>query len=213
MLILEVNPSVGTWSRSNELNQDLAVSASRSASQLHGLRVATRLRPVPLRRLGEGGPVVIGELTDDLRWNPGDQDTRWDPPAWRDYGPGRDQGARPNHRTAEHDSADPDECPGLHPGTVDHRTVAQAHPVIQNRGLSGIGVKTAQVLDIAVRADLDPLIVASQHGAVPDVGPSIETHLPDYHGPRSHPRLGMNDRGGVIVQTGYVRHAAMIPWA
>ena len=47
-------------------------------------------------------------------------------------------------------------------------------------------MQRAVILDVAALADLDPLVVAAQHGAEPDAGARLDPHLADDDGVFRH---------------------------
>ena len=58
-------------------------------------------------------------------------------------------------------------------------TLADDAILADGEGEAGVGVQRAIVLDLAPRADLDPLVIAAQHRAVPNADIGMEPHAPD----------------------------------
>jgi hypothetical protein len=83
--------------------------------------------------------------------------------------------------------------------------VAETHPIRQDRRETGVGVQAAQILDVAFLGDLDALLIAAQHRAVPDTGRPPDVDLTHYGGPGSHVSFGMYVRHG-LAERSYVVH-------
>ena len=71
--------------------------------------------------------------------------------------------------------------------------------VLQYGRHARVGVQTAEVLDVALLADDDLLVVAAEDGAVPDIGRAPQSHPADHDGAGRHPGLRM-DVGFVLAQ-------------
>src|SRR5579863_4402420 len=63
--------------------------------------------------------------------------------------------------------------------TVQDRIVADGAVFTDRQRIPGIGVQRGIILDIAAHPDLDPLVVAAQHGIEPDAGAALEPYLAD----------------------------------
>ncbi len=81
---------------------------------------------------------------------------------------GRDQRAGADPGPAEHDRADADKRAFFYMSAVHGRVVTQADPRLERDRLARVDVQAAQVLDVALLADEDLVIVGAQDGAVPD---------------------------------------------
>src|SRR5699024_3971845 len=112
----------------------------------------------------------------------------------RDERAGGHQGARADASTAEDGRADPDEGTFLHDRAVHHGLVSQAHVVVQDRGLTGVGVHAALILDVDLVPDDDVLAVGTQYAAIPDTALGADAHATD------HDRAGRDPRGGVDLR-------------
>src|SRR5699024_12586901 len=92
-------------------------------------------------------PFVVGEFPHDLAGYPRPQIVRWnDLAGWIECAR-RHQSSRAHTSTTEDGRPDPDEGTFLHDRAVHHGLVPQAHIVVQDRGLTGIGVHTTLVPD------------------------------------------------------------------
>jgi len=87
---------------------------------------------------------------------------------WQDDAARCDQRSGADTRSTEDDRADPYERTGLDVRTVHGCPVAEADLVLQDRGFAGIYVHAAQVLDIALGADDNAVIVCPQDASVPN---------------------------------------------
>jgi hypothetical protein len=72
--------------------------------------------------------------------------------------------------------------------------MAETDPVLQDHGLTGVDVQAGQILDVALLADDDLVLVGPQHGPVPDARGPAQPDGPDHDGTGRDPRLGMDDR-------------------
>src|SRR5699024_4700134 len=122
------------------------------------------------------------------------QSVWWNDLAGRDECARRHQGTRAHTSTTEDGCPDPDEGTFLHDRAVHHGLVSQAHIVVQDRGLTGIGVHTALVLDVDLVPDHDFLTVGPQHSAVPDTALGADAYAAD------HDRTGCDPCGGIDLR-------------
>src|SRR5699024_2529078 len=152
------------------------------------------------RRVVSGGvfqneTVVVVEFPYDLAGHPRPQSVWWNDLAGRDECARRHQGTRAHTSTTEDGCPDPDEGTFLHDRAVHHGLVSQAHIVVQDRGLTGIGVHTALVLDVDLVPDHDFLTVGPQHSAVPDTALGADAYAADRDRTRCDPCGGIDLRG------------------
>src|SRR5205085_7321470 len=83
----------------------------------------------------------------------------------------RDDGLTADHRLVEHDRADPDQAQVRDRARVQDDVVPDGDPGADPRSESLVrDVDDGQVLDVRLLADLDALLLASHHAAVPDAG-------------------------------------------
>jgi hypothetical protein len=71
---------------------------------------------------------------------------------------------------------------------------------LKDDGLTGIGVKAAQVLDIAVGPDPDFLLVGAEHGPVPNARPGSDRHGSEHDRAGSDPGLRVDGRNGITYR-------------
>jgi hypothetical protein len=141
--------------------------------------------------------IDVREVSDHLAGHASEQHPSRDDRAWQHHGTGRDQGTGTDDRASEYYRADPDQGASFHPGTVDGRVMTDADPVGELRWLAGINVQTAQVLEVALRADRNPISVGSEHGPVPDARLGPDAHRADDNGARRDPGQRVDERGRV----------------
>src|SRR6185437_3511808 len=72
--------------------------------------------------------------------------------------------------------------------------VAETDPVGEHGWLTRIDVDAAQILDVALVADGNHVVVGAQHRAVPDIRASPDRHRADYHRAWRYPGLLMYGR-------------------
>src|ERR1039457_1670651 len=82
---------------------------------------------------------------------------------------------------------------------MDHRPMAKAGPRPEHDRLARIDVQAAQILDVALRAHHDLVVVSPQDGAVPDIDRRAQRYPADHHRPRCDPGAWA-DRGSVTFQ-------------
>src|SRR5215472_13751006 len=73
-------------------------------------------------------------------------------------------------------------------------SVAEADPIRQHDWLAGVDVQAAQILDIALSADHDLVVIGAQHRSVPDRRGPSERDPADYDRARRDPGFGVNRR-------------------
>lgn len=118
--------------------------------------------------LGKGLPVSVGQLAHDTARYAGDQHAGWQPDAGQDHAPRGDERPRAYSGPAEDDRPDADQRARLDVRAVHGGVMTETDPVLQHRGLARVYVQAAQILDIALGADDDVVVVGAQHGPVPD---------------------------------------------
>jgi hypothetical protein len=69
----------------------------------------------------------------------------------------------------------------VHGAAVKHDVMADGHVLADGQRRAHVGVHHGAILHIAVLADVDQLVVATQHGAEPDVGALFQFDLADQH--------------------------------
>src|SRR5712691_4290450 len=107
---------------------------------------------------------------------------------------GRDQRARAYPGAAEHDRAHADKRAFFNVGAVHGRVVTQAYPWFQPDRLAGVDVQAAQVLDVALLADEDLVIVGAQDSVVPHARVGADSDGADDDGAGGDPGVRV-DRG------------------
>ncbi|CAM5604721.1 phosphoketolase [Streptomyces griseomycini] len=105
-----------------------------------------------------------------------------------------DEGARADHRAVEHRGPHADQTVVPDGRAVHHGVVPDGDALAHADREAGVGVERAVVLDVAVRADGDPLDVTAQHGPVPDARARVQRHVPDHRGRGRHERLLLHAR-------------------
>src|SRR5262249_21161824 len=102
---------------------------------------------------------------------------------------------------------------------VQHDVVADHAVVADHKRKARIGVQGGIVLNLASLAELDPLVVAAQHGAEPDAGMALEPHPPDQHSRVGHPIAAARRKLWLLAVELIDRHAraprcgsATLPW-
>ncbi|MOA26686.1 hypothetical protein D3C78_1474980 [compost metagenome] len=75
--------------------------------------------------------------------------------------------------------------------------MADGHAGTDGQWVAHVGVHHGAVLDVAVLADQDQLVVAAQHGVEPDVGALLQLDLAHQHGIGGDPALWMGFDAGV----------------
>src|SRR6185437_12413425 len=141
-------------------------------------------------------PLAVGvaQVADDATGYACAEHAGRDDCAWQHHGAGRDQRPGADPGTAEHDRAHADQCAFFYVSAVHGRVVTQADPSLEPGRLAGVDVKAAQVLDVALRADEDLVIVGAEHGVVPDAGVRADGDRADDHGAGGDPGAGVDRR-------------------
>jgi hypothetical protein len=154
------------------------------------------LCPFDIILRGKPDTPMIGfrEVSDHLAGHAGEQYARRDDRAGQYHRTGRDQGTGTDDRAAEYDRADPDQRTGFDSGTVDGRVMTDADPVGELGGLAGIDMQAAQILDVALRANRDPITVGSEHRPVPDARLRPDADCTDHNGARRDPGQRVDGR-------------------
>src|SRR6267143_1484202 len=153
---------------------------------------------------------LVGERPLDARRRPEGQHPGWD------LRPGRHHAARPHdalasdHRLIEDYGADADQA------QVRDRAGVQDHAVTDGDARADPGsealvgdVDDRQVLDVGLLADLDPLLLAAHHAAVPDAGAVAEDDVSRHRGSRRDEDLASQPRGASVDR---VDHQAFSRW-
>jgi len=142
---------------------------------------------------GENLPVGFSQIADDPARDAGGQHTRRhrrtgrDDRAGRDQAPGTDSGAAQNNR------ANANKCASLNVCAVHDGSMPDADAILERDRLAGIHMDAAQILDIALGSDHDPIGVSAQDRSVPDGGRSAEADVPDDNRARRDPGVWMDD--------------------
>src|SRR5688500_19856039 len=95
---------------------------------------------------------------------------------------------------------------------VHDRVVAEDASLANDRGVAGVGVEDAAVLDVGPGPDTDGLRVATQHGPVPDARFFTQVDFPDDEGSRCDPGRTCDLRRDVAVRE-YPSPFVQIPFA
>jgi hypothetical protein len=94
----------------------------------------------------------------------------WYDLSFRDQGTGGNDRSRPDHDSVQKRRSDPDQTFVLDCRSVNDRPVTDGHSVSHRARKSGIGVKAAVILDIALISDPNRFTIPPQHSAEQDAG-------------------------------------------
>jgi hypothetical protein len=109
--------------------------------------------------LGNLVPVGVGEFADDPARDTSNQHACRKIRVRKHHRPCSYQSARADPRTAKNHGPDADERASLNMRAMDNGTMAEAHAIFEHCGLTCINMETAQILDIALGADHDVIVV------------------------------------------------------
>ena len=175
-------------------------------------RLPVPASPVYVALPGVGDPLAIGagEFADHAARHAREQHAGRNVVAGQHDRSGRDQRAGADPGPAEHDRADADKRAFFYMRAVHGRVVTQAYPRLEPGRLARVDVQAAQILDVALLADEDLVIVGAQDGAVPDAGVAADGDRTDDDCARGDPGIRV-DRGGCDPGAGRSRPADPVP--
>src|SRR5579885_1037929 len=148
---------------------------------------------INVRALGDeiDGPLIEG--TDHPCRGANDQRIVRKAFALGDQRASSDQAVMSNPRTIEHNGAHAYQRIVADRAPVQHDVVADESVGADGQRKAGIGMQRAVILHVRPLTDLDPLIVAAQHGAVPNADFGLQPYPPNQHG-------GIGDLAAVIAR-------------
>lgn len=133
--------------------------------------VPGRSSDVTIRDTVEPLMIIPRELADHTAWNARVQDACRNRSPGQDNGASGDDGLFADPRAAEHDGTDADQRAGLHVGPMQSGVMTHRDSRLKHRGLAGISMDTAQVLDVALGPDRYLIFVRPENRAVPHARP------------------------------------------
>ncbi|EVT82979.1 hypothetical protein Z046_31235 [Pseudomonas aeruginosa VRFPA09] len=110
---------------------------------------------------------------------------------------GADDAVLADLRPIEDHRVDPYQAVVAHAATMQHGVVADGDALAEGQRIAHVGVHHRAVLDVAVLADMDQLVVAAQHRAKPDAGAGIQANLADHRCAGRDPAVGMGFDAGI----------------
>jgi len=131
--------------------------------------------------------LLIGYVSGALGGDADDETAGLELAALGDDGTGGDDGAGTYLGAVEDRGAHADEAVILYLASVYDRVVAEYAAVTDDRGVAGVGVQDAAVLDVGPGPYTDGLRVTTQHGPVPYARLLAQVYVPDDEGPRRDP--------------------------
>lgn len=148
---------------------------------------------------GEYLSVGFSQLADDPARDAGGQHTRRHRRTGKDDCAGRDQGAGTDSRAAQNNRANANERASADVCAVHDGPVPEADAILERDRLAPIHMDAAQILDIALGSDHDPIGVRAQYRPVPDGSRSAEGDVPDDNRARRDPGIWM-DNGAIVTE-------------
>ena len=130
-------------------------------------------------RLGDQGEIALGDLAHDLAGRTHDhRAVRYRSIRW-DQGARGDQTMTADDHSIEHTRTIGDQGIIAHGTAVQEGDMPHRDPFADAGRNTAIGVNDAGVLDVAVCADFDPVVVTAQHHLKPETRSGTETHAAD----------------------------------
>jgi hypothetical protein len=182
---------------SSLIGSGLPCRAGRLVDAHDLVAMARGVRDVVRRAHAQAFDLFVGERADRPRRAADDQRVVRELLALGHQRAGADDAVAADARAVHDDGLDADQRVVAHRAAVQHHLVADCDVGAQRQRRAHVGVQHAAVLDVAALADGDPLVVAAQHGAVPDVGAGAELDAADDGRRFGHPGVGRHARGFV----------------